>query len=300
MTENENENNNNSTENIEIIEIIENIETDEIVEPEHSQIPELPELIEILPPSNLPDQPHIKKSFGRFKESIFGITAILGIITLVTALVLALVNSLTAPVIAQRLADEKQKSIAVLFGDGKDFEIVTGFEDIYSNFAAPVTEVAVVKDKSSQKIAGYCVTVTPQGFSGQIIMLVAVSSDISVKGTKILDMNETAGLGTKIESEEWFGGQFKHKRKDIKDSVANPDSDENAVKIIAGATKSSKAFLNGVNAALEIAEEISRQMKISGTPETQGTTEEIFAGFETDEIHETESIESTEQTEQTE
>jgi len=196
-------------------------------------------------------------AFEKFKGSVAGITVILGIITVVMALVLALLNSFTAPVITKRIADEKNEAVANLFGAETELEILTGFEDIYLNFAAPVTEVLLVKDISSQNLIGYCVTVIPKGYGGQIMMLVAVNPDISVKSTKILSMSETSGLGTKIESEKWFGKQFEDKKKT---EISNANNANNNINAIAGATVSSKAFINGINAALDISEEISRQM----------------------------------------
>jgi len=269
IIENENESENNIEVEVEELEIVEPVEnnsenlsesTEPIESPESSEISDISELIEI----QIPQLSPAKKS-GAFKDSVFGTTLILGIITVATALVIALLNSVTAPVIAKRLADEKQESIAILFGEGVEAEILTGYEDIYLDFAAPVTEVAVVTNKSSQKLAGYCVTVTPKGFGGQIIMLVAVNPNISVKDTKILTMSETAGIGTKIANEEWFAEQFTHKRKvEISSSTVNT---------ISGATVSSKAFLNGVNAALDVAGEISRQMS-GPVDETNETVDE--------------------------
>ena len=233
----------------------ENIETNEninknIVENKVERNSYLSEISEIL---------DAKKNRWSFKESIFGITAILAIICVVTVFIVALIHGLTEPIINKRLVDEKQEAIESLFGDKADYETITGFEDLYSNFAAPVTEAVIVKDKSSQKLLGYCVTVTPQGFADQIIMIVAVNTNITVKDTKILSLSETSGYGTKIESEDWFGNQFRHKGKNIKDSKVEVPSGENTIKTIAGATVSSKAFLNGVNAALDIADEIRRQ-----------------------------------------
>jgi electron transport complex protein RnfG len=176
---------------------------------------------------------------------------ILGVISFVTVLILAIMNSITAPVIAQRLADEKRESIASLFGDEIEYDIAP--EYIVS---APVTEAIIVKNIWSKELDGYCVIVTPKGFNGKIVMLVAVNPDITVKDIKILEMSETAGQGTKIDSEKSFRDQFKYKTKDIRIGITG----ENTVNVIAGATVSSRAFVNGVNAALAAADEISRKM----------------------------------------
>ena len=295
LEETENIENNTNTE--EIAETVETTETAEPIEPIETSEPidpveenesnenneenaEFPEVLDIQTPQ-LPEFSKTKKPGTPFKESVFGITVILGTISVVMAFVLALLNSITAPVIAQRLADEKNEAVASLFGEGAESETLEGFEDIYLNYDAPIKEVETVKYNQSPKIAGYCVTVTPQGFGGQIIMLVAVNPDITVRDAKILSMSETSGLGTKIGSEEWFGKQFKNKQKNIRDSKTDVPSGENAIKVIAGATRSSKAYLTGVNAALDVAGEISR--RLNGTSESDEITEDTDESDESEE-----------------
>jgi len=201
-----------------------------------------------------------------FKDSLFGTAAILTAISVVTVLALSLLHSVTAPVIERRLHDEKNAAVIELFGAGVEYETLEGFEELYSDFDAPVSEVLIVSDERRpgyDKTAGYCVMVEPKGFANKIIMLVAVNRDITVKGTLILSMSETAGYGTKIDSEGegWFREQFKNKARAIKDIRTEPAADENAIQIIAGATVSSRAFLKGVNAALEVAAEIKELMR---------------------------------------
>jgi Na+-translocating ferredoxin:NAD+ oxidoreductase RnfG subunit len=65
-------------------------------------------------------------------------------------------------------------------------------------------------------------------------------------------MSETAGIGTKINEND-FREQFKDRAGNI---------NVNSVDMIAGATISAKAFLNGVNAALAAVHDI-----ISAEPE---------------------------------
>ena len=218
-------------------------------------------------------------NFAKFKESTPGTAVILGVITLVVGFVLAAFNSLTAPEIEKRLRDEKEDSIIGFFGEGIEYEYID------FDFAEPAVDaVAVyVKNASSKKLAGYCVTVAPRGFAEDIVMLVAINTNITVRGVKILEMSETAGIGTKIESESWFIDQFKFKSKNI--TVASPSGGAaNAIDTVSGATKSSKAFLAGVNAALESAYEIRNQ-----SAEAPKTTEENKEIEETEET-ETEEI----------
>ena len=281
-------------ETVESVESAETVESAEIIEPvEFVETIETAETvaeaeIAVEPPENqtqsqTQSQTHEKNDGGafKFKDTILGTTVILMIICVVTALILALLNSLTSPIIEQRLSDEKNEAVAELFGDRAEAEILTGFEDMFLSFDAPVTEAAVIKDKVSHKLMGYCVTVAPQGFSGEIIMFVAVNPNITVKDTKILSMSETSGIGTKITSEDWFGEQFRYKTKNIKDSKADViPAGENSIKTIAGATRSSKAFLNGVNAALAVAEEIKKATQ--STEPQDGYDDDEFDEYDDD------------------
>ena len=223
-----------------------------------------------------PQPPKTKKTkmeaFSRFKESIFGTAAILGMITLSMGFVLAALNSLTAPAVEKRLREEMEESIVGFFGEGVEFAYIE-LEDF--DFAGPVAEAVAVYAKSpaSQKLAGYCVTVTPRGFSGNMTMLVAVNANITVRDVKILEMSETAGIGTKIESESWFAEQFKLKSRNISEARSPGRAGDNAIDAISGATKSSRAFLAGVNAALDAAYEIKTQTAKTAETTAKG---EIF------------------------
>ena len=253
----ENQNNIENTEITEITKITEDIEN-----PENVETPETEETEKKIKPGK-----KAGKNGVSFKDTMLGTTVILGAITFITAFMLAVMNSFTGPVIARRLADEKKEAIASLFGDDmlpdelpgdivekEGGEEEPGIENIYKQFPS-VNEILLIKNSKSDKFAGYFITVTSEGFAGKIIMLVAVNPDITVRDTKILDMNETPGIGPKIDDEKWRE-QFKHKTKDIKIDK----NGVNAINAVAGATKSSEAFVKGVNEALAAADEIKKRM----------------------------------------
>jgi hypothetical protein len=103
-------------------------------------------------------------------------------------------------------------------------------------------------------------------------MLVAVSPAGTVIDTAILSMSETAGQGTKIE-EKQFRDQFKNKSKDITLGTGGTIG-VNSIDTIAGATISSKAFLNGVNSALAVVSKLIEENSItSNNTENEGSTD---------------------------
>ena len=197
-----------------------------------------------------------------FKNSILGTSLILGIICAAAVFAIALVNAISSPAVEKRLSDETDEAVKSLFGYDIHTEFVDGFE-----LSAPVTEVIAVYNNTSEDLAGYCVMVEPQGFAGEIITLVAVNPDVTVKDMKILSMHETAGYGTRLNDEKWFHDQFISKSVNITDKRTEPLPGENSIQIIAGATVSSKAFLNGINAALETVNAIKEQLAQTSTAE---------------------------------
>lgn len=96
-------------------------------------------------------------------------------------------------------------------------------------------------------------TVAPDGYSGDIKMIVGINSDGSVAGVRVLSHHETPGLGDKIEirKSDWIRG-FEGK------SLENPALEKWRVKKdggefdqFTGATITPRAVVNAVRNALE-------------------------------------------------
>lgn len=111
----------------------------------------------------------------------------------------------------------------------------------------------VDKDKN---IVGYCVKVYPIGYGGTISMVVGVNTNGEVTGVDIVSMSETPGLGAKA-SDEGFVGQYTGKMSQIK-VIKSGTPNENEISAISGATVTSKAVTQGVNAALDIVKSLDR------------------------------------------
>ncbi len=86
-------------------------------------------------------------------------------------------------------------------------------------------------------ICGYSATVSPSGFGGPIELMVGISSDGKVVGVDVVSMSETPGLGSKTGNSD-FLSQFIGAAGEVK------------VDAISGATISSKAVAEGVNAVI--------------------------------------------------
>ena len=157
------------------------------------------------------------------------------LITSVVAALLAGVNSITAPKIAELSAQKTQEAIeAVLPGGGE--------EVAFTDDTGLVTTVY-------QGEAGYAVKVAPVGFDSAITMMVGVDTEGNVLGISVIDQSETAGLGAvcaaSTSAGEAFRGQFVGMSGEVTVS-----KDGGQVDAITGATITSRAVCKGVSAAL--------------------------------------------------
>ncbi|MCD7928191.1 MAG: RnfABCDGE type electron transport complex subunit G [Oscillospiraceae bacterium] len=170
------------------------------------------------------------KYIGKLGLSLFLITAI-------SALVLGLVNAVTADTIAQREEEERQAALTAVMSQADSFTDLDWENDSIDGIIAAY---------SGSELIGYCVEVSPNGFGGAISMMVGVDLGGYVTGAVILDHSETAGLGARADDPE-FLDQYIGKTSEITLSGTN------AIDALSGATITSKAVTLGVNTAIEAA-----------------------------------------------
>ncbi|MDR2939668.1 MAG: hypothetical protein LBV08_05030, partial [Clostridiales bacterium] len=104
---------------------------------------------------------------------------ILFAISLVASLSLGVVNEVTkAPIAALELQTEKDAQLE-LFPEATEFAELINFEKTNS-----VTKV--VEALNGNELIGYILSAEPRGYGGPISMVVAISSDGSARGVKIL------------------------------------------------------------------------------------------------------------------
>ena len=168
---------------------------------------------------------------------IFRLGLTLFIITAVVAAILAGVNSITAPAIAQLNAQKTQEAIATVLEGGYDSEVAD-----FDSQGGIVTKVY-------QGANGYAVEVQPAGFDGAITMMVGIDFEGKVLGISIVSHTETAGLGAVAAAATSAGEAFRAQFVGTSGSVA-VTKDGGALDAITGATITSRAVCAGVNAAL--------------------------------------------------
>ncbi len=168
----------------------------------------------------------------------------LTVISVVIALLLAVVNSVTADKIVANTLIEKEKAIKGIFSQCETFE--SGNASLFEN---SVSDAGVVKDASGS-IIGYYADVAPIGFKGEISLIVGTDTECKVVSVSLLSASETPGVGTKATDNSYlsrFSGL-------ALDGVPEVDT-------ITGATISSRAVKNGIASAVTTIEAIAKEGK---------------------------------------
>ena len=180
---------------------------------------------------------------------------ILTAITLVSGLLLGGVYEITKEPIQASKEKAKQEAYKSVMSDAEEFEPDNSFDEKKAEKILEknkingcyLSEVAVGKDKSGKEI-GYVITSTSkEGYGGEIQISVGVSMDGTVTGIEILSINETAGWGMQA-TEPAFKKQFENVKTDKFE--VKKDNPKGNVDALSGATITTRAVTNAVNAGL--------------------------------------------------
>ena len=172
------------------------------------------------------------------------------IISAVAALLLALTNSVTASTIAQRNEQANAEARKLVLESAQDFEQVKDAKTDNSK-GVEVSEIYEAKDASGNTV-GYTLKVLPSGYGGTIELMVGIdSAKGQVSGINVVSNSETAGLGAKSTDPE-FSDQYKGKPLEELSVLKNGTPGDTEIKAISGATITSTAVTNGVDAAIGV------------------------------------------------
>ena len=186
-------------------------------------------------------------------KTIIKDTLALFVITIVAGIFLGLVYEITKEPIATQNAIRKEKAYKEVMGTASSFKEYSLDEKDVTEFLtkegydASIDEVMVALDSSDEEI-GHVLTVTShEGYGGDITFAMGITSDGTVKGISMLSISETAGLGMKAKEEE-FTNQFKDKNVELFTYTKSGSSSDSEIDALSGATITTNAVTNGVNA----------------------------------------------------
>ena len=177
------------------------------------------------------------------------LTVTLLVTCVIVAGLLGLVNGVTAGPIAAINQQKTQDAMAQVVSDASSFQAVEEIPQAALDAAAAaggtLTELYDGQD------AGYVLKVVASGSQGNIEMMVGVDGDGVVTGVSVVDSSETAGIGTKVASNEPLASGTGVLDQFIGKSAADGTlSVGSNVEAITGATVSTRGVTTGVNAAL--------------------------------------------------
>ena len=193
---------------------------------------------------------------------------ILFAITLIAGLLLGVVHEVTAEPIKKAEEEAKMKAWNEVFSDAASFdENEEGFgvssaflsEKVKeAGFKADIEAVVRALDNAGNTL-GYVITVNDhEGYGGDIRFSMGIKSDGTLNGISILEISETAGLGMKADPV--LTSQLKNIKVDnisfVKGGGGNPS--QGTIDAISGATITTTAVTNGVNAGLTAFSEIMK------------------------------------------
>ncbi|OGX46099.1 MAG: hypothetical protein A3G38_01035 [Omnitrophica WOR_2 bacterium RIFCSPLOWO2_12_FULL_51_8] len=150
---------------------------------------------------------------------------ILAIICAAASASLAGMNSLTRDRIAAQAKAEEEEGLKAVFPEAADFKPVKSKEKV-------VYYQAYGRDGG---FLGAAFKARGKGYSSVIEVIAGMKKDGTITAIKILNQNETPGLGNRVAEPE-FRERFSNKRI----------VDLNGIQAITGATISSKAVINAV------------------------------------------------------
>ena len=177
-------------------------------------------------------------------------------ITLVAGILLGFVYSITKEPIAQQEQLTKERSCQEVFADAATFENDT--EDLEAATAAmkaagyevqTLSELLVAKDDSGSTLGYVLSLVDPEGYGGDISFMMGIRLDGTLNGISILSIGETAGLGMNADTDA-FKSQFANKKVEKFTFTKTGSTSDSEIDALSGATITTTAMTNGVNAGL--------------------------------------------------
>ena len=181
---------------------------------------------------------------------------VLTAITLISGGLLGSVYEITKEPIAKQEELAKQEAYKTVLPKADSFKEVAIKGDAgvkvpakAGYIAQEITGVAQGLDKDGESVGFVYTVVTSEGYGGDITFTMGITNDGTVQGIEMLSISETAGLGMKA-AEEDFKSQYANKKVDKFQYTKTGAVEENEVDAISGATITTNAVTNGVNAGL--------------------------------------------------
>ena len=188
-------------------------------------------------------------------KSMIKDTLILLLITVIAGGILGLVYQVTKEPIRISNEEKTQEAFkaafpgAEYFEEDGDFSVAEAEKVIKENYPNTVIETSMYAFDADMNVLGYVIKViSKEGYSSNITFLVGIKLDGTINAVSLLEINESAGLG--MNAEAVLIPQYEGKPIAVFEVTKAGATKENEVDAISGATITTDAINNGVNAAV--------------------------------------------------
>ena len=165
-------------------------------------------------------------------NKVFKPIVVLCAICIIITAALAVTNSVTAPIIQEATIAAQNAARQELAPEATAFEKIEGIA------VENVSDVYVGDNGEA------VITCAGKGYGGTVTVMVAFTTDGTIKQIKVTEQAETQGLGTKVTTDPSYWTRYEGLE-------AKPLTLGTDVDALTGATISSRALLSAVNAAVE-------------------------------------------------
>ena len=186
---------------------------------------------------------------------------VLTVIAAIAGLALSGVYGMTKDIIADQQRAAQAASYLVVCPDADHFETDEKLDKAIadmnggtygSGFGRVTINEAFTAVDADGNVTGHAISVTTaDGYHGNVTLAVGIDDSGSLNGISFTELNETAGLGMRVDEDE-FKGQFAGKavEKFTLNKAGGSTTDEE-IDSVSGASTTSGAVVNAVNAALD-------------------------------------------------
>ncbi|MBQ1459031.1 FMN-binding protein [Butyrivibrio fibrisolvens] len=189
---------------------------------------------------------------------------ILFVITLIAGVLLGLVYQITKEPIAYQNALKVEKANKAVFASASSFgqdNIVDSSKasevlGTSADYSGVTIESVIEAYDGSGNVIGYIVQITSKGYNDDIEFSMGITTDGVLNGISLISISETPGLG--MNAEKVLVPQYSVDGgidatvtySVVKDGTGKSSLNDTSIEAISGATITSKAVTNGVNAGL--------------------------------------------------
>ena len=185
--------------------------------------------------------------------------AVLFAITLVAGAALGGVYQGTKEPISRAAVAANYTAYKAVFNEAESFELDDALTEAIEgcntelagmNYGSVAVETVLKAVDAGGNQLGYVITaLSNDSYGGAIKLSVGLKEDGTITGIEFLEINDTPGLGLKAKEPE-FKSQFAGKKAEALSVTKSGSGSDNEIAAISGATITSSATTNAVNAAL--------------------------------------------------